>query len=207
MLNDSKNPGSGDPQTCGRLVVISGPSGSGKSTLVRRLLARTDLRLSVSVSATTRSPRSGEVPGRDYVFVTPDEFDQMRARGELLESARVHGHLYGTPVQKVSAAMSRGLCVALVIDVQGGFQVRERVPDALLVFIQIPSLEVLEHRLRARGTDDEATIERRLAAARRELEQAFRYDVQVINDELDRAVEELASILIQNGCGARKSHD
>jgi guanylate kinase len=94
-----------------------------------------------------------------------------------------------------------------VIDVQGGFQVREKVPDALLVFIQVPSLEVLERRLRDRGTDDEATIERRLAAARRELEMAPQYDVQVINDDLDRAVEELAGILIRDGCGARRHHD
>ncbi len=92
--------------------------------------------------------------------------------------------------------------MALVIDVQGGFQVREKVADALLVFIQVPSLDVLENRLRARGTDDEDTIERRLTGARRELELSPQYDVQVINDDLDRAVEELASILIQNGCGA-----
>ena len=95
----------------------------------------------------------------------------------------------------------------LVIDVQGGLQVRKKVPDALLVFIQPPSLEVLEGRLRARGTDDEATIERRLATARRELELASLYDVQVINDDLDRAVEELAAILTRNGCGARSDHD
>ena len=114
----------------------------------------------------------------------------------MLESAAVHGHLYGTPAEPVRRAMAQGICVVLVIDVQGGFQVREKVPDALLVFIQVPSLEVLEGRLRARGTDDEATIERRLAAARRELEMAPLYDVQVINDDLDRAVEELAAILI-----------
>ena len=193
------------PGHSGRLVVISGPSGSGKSTLVHRLLAHPELRLTVSVSATTRKPRPGEVPGRDYYFLTPEQFE--RTRGELLEFAPVHGHLYGTPAEPVRRSMARGLCVALVIDVQGGFQVREKVPDALLVFIQIPSLEVLESRLRARGTDDEATIERRLAAARRELEMAPHYDVQVINDDLDRAVEELAGILIRDGCGARRHHD
>ena len=103
--------------------------------------------------------------------------------------------------------MAQGSCVVLVIDVQGGFQVREKVPDALLVFIQVPSLEVLATRLRARGTDEETTIARRLAAARREIELACHYDVQVVNDNLDRAVEELASILIQNGCGPRSNHD
>jgi guanylate kinase len=192
--------GTGPPMRLGRVVVISGPSGSGKSTLVRRLLARPDLRLTVSVSATTRAPRPGEVHGRDYLFVTPQEFEDSRE--ELLESAVVHGHHYGTPAGPVRRAIEQGLCVALVIDVQGGFQVRRKVSDALLVFIQIPSLEVLEDRLRARGTDTPLTIEKRLVTARRELELASLYDVQVVNDDLDRAVEQLAAILTQNGCGA-----
>jgi guanylate kinase len=205
MWNDGEGSGTGSPASPGRLVVISGPSGSGKSTLARRLLARPELRLTASVSATTRSPRPGEVPGRDYLFLTAEEF--ARIRGDLLESAVVHGHLYGTPAEPVRRAMAQGRCVVLVIDVQGGLQVRELVPDALLVFIQVQSLDVLERRLRARGTDDEATIATRLAAARRELAVATHYDVQVINDNLDRAVEELASILIQNGCGAIDYHD
>lgn len=188
------------PARPGRVVVISGPAGSGKTTLVRRLLARPDLRLTVSVSATTRDPRVGEVQGRDYYFYTPEEFEAIR--GDLLESAVVHGHHYGTPAAPVRRAIEQGLCVALVIDVQGGFQVRRKVPDALLVFIQVPDLEVLESRLRDRGTDTPATIERRLANARRELELASEYDVQVVNDDLDRAVEQLATILTQNGCGA-----
>jgi guanylate kinase len=200
MWNDDEKRASSRPS--GRLVVISGPSGSGKSTLVKRLLARSDLRLTVSVSATTRSPRPGEIQGRDYEFVTPEEFERLRSRDELLECASVHDHLYGTPAAPVRQAMARGLCVALVIDVQGGFQVRERVPDALLVFIKVPSLEVLENRLRARGTDDAATIGRRLAAAIRELEAAEYYHVCVINDDLDRTVDELVAILIRNGCGA-----
>jgi guanylate kinase len=148
-------------------------------TLVRRLLARPLLLLNVSVSATTRRPRPGEVAGRDYVFLAPDQFEAVR--GELLESATVHGHSYGTPAEPVRRAMAKGLCVALVIDVQGGFQVREKVPDALLVFIRGPSLD--------------------------ELEMAVKYDFQVVNDELDRAVEELAGILALNGCGSRRDHD
>ena len=202
MWNDGGDAriGSDRPVRPGRLVVISGPSGSGKSTLVRRLLARPNLRLTVSVSATTRAPRPGEVHGRDYLFVTPQEFEGFR--GELLESAVVHDHHYGTPAGPVRQAIEQGLCVALVIDVQGGFQVRRKVPDALLVFIQVPGLDVLETRLRDRGTDSEATIQRRLNTARRELELASKYDVQVLNDDLDRAVEQLAAILSQNGCGA-----
>jgi guanylate kinase len=168
-------------------------------------LTRPDLRLTVSVSATTRPPRAGEVHGRDYLFLSPADFEDIRS--ELLESAVVHDHHYGTPAGPVRRAIAQGLCVALVIDVQGGFQVRRQVPDALLVFIQIPSLEVLEARLRDRGTDSWETIERRLATARRELELAPLYDVQVVNDDLDRAVEQLAAILTQNGCGASDDHD
>jgi guanylate kinase len=207
MSNDGEDAktGSDPPGRTGRVVVISGPSGSGKSTLVRRLLTRPDLRLTVSLSATTRPPRDGEVHGRDYLFLTPREFEDIR--GELLESAVVHGHHYGTPAGPVRRATAEGLCVALVIDVQGGFQVRRKVPDALLVFIQVPSLEVLKARLRDRGTDSPETIERRLATARRELELAPLYDVQVVNDDLDRAVEQLAAILTQNGCGASHEHD
>jgi guanylate kinase len=202
MSNDAGDAQNGPDGTGprGRLVVISGPSGSGKSTLVRRLLARPDLRLTVSVSATTRDPRPGEVSGRDYIFLTPRQFEEIRE--ELLESAVVHDHHYGTPAGPVRRAMEQGTCVVLVIDVQGGFQVRRKVPDALLVFIQVPDIEVLEARLRDRGTDSPATIERRLATARRELELAPLYDVQVVNDELDRAVDQLAAILSQNGCGA-----
>jgi guanylate kinase len=183
----------------GRLIVVSGPSGSGKSTLVRRLLDRPGIRARVSVSATTRPPRPGERPDRDYLFLAREAFEAHRDR--FLEWAEVHGHLYGTPAEPVRAALARGICVLLVIDVQGAMLVRQKVPNALLVFIQVPSPELLEARLRGRGTDDDATIARRLANARQELAVADRYDVQLINDDLDRAVEELAGLLIQNRCG------
>jgi guanylate kinase len=189
----------------GRLIVLSGPSGSGKSTLARRLLDRPKLRLRRSISATTRPPRAGERPGEDYVFLSPEQFEKIR--DELLESAEVHGYHYGTPAKPVLSALSQGICVILVIDVQGGFQVRARVPNALLVFVQVPSLEVLEGRLRARGTDDESAVHRRLVNAQRELEMAQRYDVHVVNDDLERSVDELAAILVQNHCGGRSSHD
>jgi len=189
----------------GRLIVISGASGSGKSTMVQRLLGRPELRLQVSISATTRRPRSDEVPDRDYYFLSAEQFQGIRS--DLLESALVHGHSYGTPAEPVRKAMAQGICVALVIDVQGGLQVRQKVPSALLIFVHVPSLEVLENRLRARGTDDPGSIERRLANARREIDLSGLYDIQVVNDDLDRAVEELASILMANGCGARINHD
>jgi guanylate kinase len=201
-MSSDRDPWSNLP---GRLVVISGPSGSGKSTLVRRLRARPDLRLAVSVSVTTRRLRPGEEGDRDYRFVTREEFEAIRT--DLLESAEVHGHLYGTPAEPVRTAMAQGLCVLLVIDVQGGFQIREKVSGALLIFVQPPSLDDLEARLRARGTDSEAAIIGRLAEARRELELAKSYDAFVVNDELDRAVGELASILMQKGCQARRNHD
>jgi guanylate kinase len=183
----------------GRLIVLSGPSGSGKSTLVRRLLQRPELRLEVSVSATTRPPRPGEQTGRDYHFLSHQEFEHIRR--DLLESAEVHGHSYGTPSAPVRRALSEGTCVILVIDVQGGFQVREKVSNALLIFVQVPGFDVLEERLKTRGTDDEAAIQRRLTNARRELELARLYDVHLINDDLGRSVDELARILVKNGCG------
>ena len=189
----------------GRLIVLSGPSGSGKSTLVQRLLERPGLRLEVSISATTRPPRAGETSGRHYVFLSAQEFENIR--DQLLESAEVHGHSYGTPAEPVRKALAQGTCVILVIDVQGGIQVREKVPSALLIFVRAPGLEVLEQRLRARGTDDEATIQRRLANARRELELAKCYDVHLVNDDLERSVDELAAILVQNHCGGRIDHD
>lgn len=185
----------------GRLVVVSGPSGSGKSTLVRLALARPEVNAELSVSATTRLPRAGEVEGRDYFFLTREAFVAAEARGEFLENASVHGNLYGTPAGPVKAALAAGRCVILEIDVQGALEVRERVPSALLVFVNVPSFADLEARLRARATDSEATINRRLDNARWELDQASRYDVQIMNEELDRAVDDLVELLTRHGCG------
>ena len=185
----------------GRLIVISGPSGSGKSTLLRRVLERPEVRAQLSVSATTRSPRPGEEHGREYYFVSRDVFDKERRRDEFLEWAEVHGNLYGTPAGPVREALRAGRCVILEIDVQGALIVRERVPNALLVFITVPSFVELEARLRGRATDSEATITRRINNARWELEQAHRYDRQIMNQDLDQAVDELVCLLIEHGCG------
>lgn len=188
-------------QLPGRLIVVSGPSGSGKSTLVQRALGRPEVRARLSVSATTRKARPGELHGREYLFVSREAFEEERARGQFLESAEVHGNLYGTPSGPVRAALATGDCVLLEIDVQGALLVRQRVPSAFLVFINVPSFAELEARLRSRATDDESTIARRLAAARWELEQAPRYDCQVMNRDLDQAVDDLVALLVQHGCG------
>jgi len=193
-----------DPETLvhpARLVVLSGASGSGKSTLVDRLLARGVFPLRRSVSATTRAPRPGEVEGVSYHFMSREEFEAVRDRGGFLESAEVHENLYGTPLGPIRERLDAGTWVVLVIDVQGALQVREVVAEALLIFVHAPDRETLEARLRARGTDDEATIQVRLANARREVALADRYDHQITNDDLDRAVDELAAILTENHCG------
>ena len=185
----------------GRLVVVSGPSGSGKSTLVRTVLERPEVRAVLSISATTRAPRPGEAHGREYLFLSRESFEEERAQGGFLECAEVHGNLYGTPATPVHAALESGRCVILEIDVQGALLVRERVPSAFLVFITVPSFAELEARLRARATDSEATIARRLANARWELDQAARYDRQIMNADLGRAVDDLVGVLVQHGCG------
>lgn len=182
----------------GRLVVLSGASGAGKSTIVRRLIEKLDGRVKASISATTRPPRPGEIPGVSYRFVTPEEFEDLR--GDLLESAEVHGAWYGTPAEPARQALAQGICVILTIDVQGGLQVRRKVPNALLVFVRAPSPDVLEARLRDRGTDDEAAIRRRLANARRETETARDYDVQLVNDDLEACVDELVETLTRHHC-------
>ena len=190
------------PTLPGRLVVLSGPSGAGKSTLTSRLLERPGIRARPSVSATTRPPRPGEVDGVHYHFTARAAFEAARDRGEFLEWAEVHGNLYGTPAGPIRQALARGECVILVIDVQGGQLVKRRVANALMVFIDAPSLETLEQRLVDRGTDDEATIRRRLENARREIEVGRRdYDLVIPNHDLETAVSQLAQYLSHHGCG------
>lgn len=178
----------------GNLFVISGPSGAGKGTLVSRLMeAVPDARL--SISATTRKPREGEVDGVHYHFITRDEFMELVDEDGFLEWAEFAGNCYGTPRSFVEQSMAKGAQVILEIEVQGAFQVREKMPDAHLVFIEPPSLEVLEERLRGRGTEDEEAVQRRLATARVELSRKMEYDIRLVNDDLERAVDELIAIV------------
>lgn len=178
----------------GRLVVVSGPSGVGKGTVVRGVLsARPDLTL--SVSATTRDPRPGEVDGVHYRFVGDAAFDRLIERGAFLEWAEVFGRRYGTLADDVEEARASGRDVLLEIDVQGARTVRERVPDAILVFLQPPSEEELRRRLAARGTETGASLQARLREARREMDEADRFDHVVVNDRIDEAVAEVLAII------------
>lgn len=178
----------------GLLVVLSGPSGVGKGTIVRRLLEQYDDAM-VSTSVTTRDPRDGEVDGVDYHFVTAEQFDAMAAEGELLEHATYASNGYGTPRGPVVEAVEAGRVVILEIEVQGAMQVRRSDPEALLLFVMPPDPEELERRLRERATEDEATVSRRLAAARVEMDQRISFDYVVVNDEIDRAVEEILELV------------
>jgi guanylate kinase len=185
----------------GRLVVVSGPSGVGKSTVVRRLLERVGGALRLSVSATTRPARPGETDGRDYYFLTPEEFARRRAAGEFLECVEVfgRGHWYGTLWSEVSSSLDRGQWVLLEIDVDGAARVVEQFADAITLFLRPDSLEELERRLRLRGTESEEAVQRRLSVARRELQLADRYSHQVINVTVDEAVEQICQILRDQG--------
>ncbi len=147
----------------------------------------------LSISATTRSPRTGETEGVSYFFKTREQFESMVEQGELLEWAEYGGNCYGTPRSSVLAAIGEGKQVILEIDVQGGFQVKELFPDAHLVFIEPPSVEVLRQRLESRGTDAPDVVERRMEAAAEELRQASRYEFRLVNDDLEQAVQQLVA--------------
>ena len=187
--------------TRGKLVVVSGPSGAGKTTVLQRLFDRCTLPLAASVSATTRPPRQDEVDGVDYHFLTEEEFAGRRRRGEFLECFQVFGkeYWYGTLSNEVTPSLEEGKWVVLEIDVQGALSVVERYPDAITIFVRPSTVEELEKRLRGRGTETEEAIRRRLDRARSELALADRYQYQVINDDVDRAVRQICDILTQRG--------
>ena len=174
--------------------MIAGPSGVGKGTIVRRVLESLQ-NLYLSVSVTTRRRRPTERDGVDYAFVSDDEFDRMVRSGELLEWAEVFGSRYGTPAEPIRRVLATGRDALLEIDVQGARQVREAMPEAVLIFLEPPSLEELERRLRTRGTEDEERLARRLAKAKWELAQREWFDHRVVNDELERASSQVAAII------------
>ena len=178
----------------GRLYVISAPSGTGKTTVVRSLLARHP-DLIESVSYTTRPARSGEQDGADYHFVDADTFRRLIDEGFFAEWAEVHGAFYGTPVHPIEQATAAGKIMVLDVDVQGGMALKDRFPEAVTVFLLPPSEEELIRRLTRRGTEGTTQIERRLRNAKQEMTYCEKYDYQIVNDDVDHAVDELARLI------------
>jgi guanylate kinase len=195
VRNSSTDSRSNPAIRTGKLFVLAGPSGVGKGTIVRELVSRDPEGLSLSVSVTTRAPRPGEVDGVDYFFVDDDAFDRMIRAGELLEWAEIVGHRSGTPRGFVEDRLAAGRDVVLEIDVVGASQVRERVPGSVLIFVDPPSMEELERRLRGRGTETEERIRLRLETADWELEQREWFDHVIVNDDLERASSQVAAII------------
>lgn len=187
----------------GQIVVLSGPSGVGKTSVLKGLLERFSGRLILSISATTRPARPGEQDGRDYFFLTDEEFTRRRTAGEFIECFEVfgRGHWYGTLLSQVTPSLEAGKWVVLEIDVEGTRAVLERFPEALTIFVCPSSREELERRLRNRATDSPEAIERRLEVARRELDSASMYRYQVVNDrgQLDCAIQQISEILVRHG--------
>jgi len=177
-------------------VVISAPSGGGKTTIIHRVLQRGDPRFCYSVSVTTRPRRPGEKDGVDYIFLSPEMFMKEVEADNLVEWARVHGYFYGTPRKLLDRWLEEGRIVLLDLDVQGGLAVKEQYPDnSLLIFVRPPSIEQLEERLRARKTEAEEEIRKRLSRVPAELEIAKQYDVQIVNEDLDQTVEKVLEFI------------
>jgi len=179
-------------------IVLSAPSGAGKTTIARALVERNE-DVVFSVSATTRPARDHEVDGVDYHFLSEQDFQAMIEADEFVEWAEVHGHLYGTSRKAVERALDDGLFLILDVDVQGAMQMRQHIPDAVLVFVLPPGADALVERLRDRGTEGEDTLARRIENARGELEQASKFDYVVVNENLEQAIDEVWSIVIAEG--------
>lgn len=177
----------------GLLVIISGPSGAGKGTVYQRVIDQTSMKRSVSV--TTRKPRPGEVEGVSYFFRTEEEYQQMIAAGEFLETAEVYHNYYGTPKAPVFENLDNGNDVLFEVDVHGARSIKKKYPEAIAIFLMTPSFEILEQRLRGRGTETDESLKTRLGAARRELSQYEMFDYIVFNDTVEQAVKEVIEII------------
>jgi guanylate kinase len=178
----------------GRLIVVSGPSGAGKSTLIKASLEAVP-ELAYSVSATTRGPRPGEVDGKDYIFLSREEFERWIEEDRFLEWAEYSGNLYGTPEQKVEELLDEGKSVILEIELQGARQVRRKRPDAVMVFVRAPSLEETRRRLTGRATETEEALESRLATAVWEVAARDEFDYEVVNEDRDKARKDIIEIM------------
>ncbi len=177
----------------GKLFIVSGPSGSGKSTITKKV--RDILNIPLSISATTRKPRVGEVDGFDYYFLTTNEFEKKIENDEFFEYANVHGNYYGTLISQIDKKLELGQNVILEIDVQGGIIAKSKRPDAILIFCRTEDENILENRLRARNTDSEEIILKRLENAKKELEYEKKYDYVIVNKELEISIQELINII------------
>ena len=187
-------------------LILSAPSGGGKTTIARRLLERRS-DVGYSISCTTRQPRDGEVPGRDYFFLTPEEFAARRERGEFAEWAEVHGKWYGTLRSEIGRVLANGKHVIMDIDVQGAAQLARAYPHAVLVFVLPPSADVLLERLKARKTENRASLARRMMSALEELRHADDYHYVVVNDDLDRAVARVSAVIDAETSRRERVHD
>lgn len=179
----------------GILIVVSGFSGAGKGTIMKKLLADYSQQYALSISATTRAPRPGEEHGREYFFVSTEEFEAMIEQGQLIEHAKYVNNYYGTPKEYVESQLALGKDVILEIEIQGALKVKEQFPDTLLLFVTTPSAQELKSRLVGRGTEDEATIMSRLSRAVEESQRIENYDYFVVNDDLDKCVAEVHGII------------
>ena len=179
----------------GLLIVLSGPSGVGKGTVRAAVFANNQFQYVYSVSATTRAQRPGEVDGKDYYFVSREEFETMIQNEDLLEYAEYVGNYYGTPIQKIEENLAAGHEVFLEIEVQGAMKVKERMPEGIFIFLAPPNLEELESRITGRGTDAAHVIQERMATAKEEIELMQHYDYVVVNDQVQHAVDKINAII------------
>ena len=186
MLNSSK------------LIIFAAPSGAGKSSLIKKIIEISEEKLQLSISATTRLPRKGEVHGKDYFFISDNEFNELKDKDAFIECANVHGNQYGTLKSFVHEKLEEGISVILDIDVQGFAQIRETTEEMISIFIIPPSLDELENRLTSRGLDTNDAIEKRLHNAVEELKHAESFDYIVLNDNFDNAIDQLSSIIFTN---------
>ncbi len=190
----------------GLLVIVSGPSGAGKGTICKELI-KNNSQIKVSISATTRKPRTGERDGVNYFFITENKFRHMIYKNEFLEYATVYGNYYGTPKQYVMNNLQNGNDVLLEIDIVGALQIKKKFDDAVFIFILPPSLNELKNRIVNRGTESSSDIEKRYGAAISEIKQVIKYDYAIINDNVSRAVQDIEAIIRAEKCKVLRNYE